>query len=81
MWECNRGSILAGETSLEGILHELIEELGIEFTKEETIFLKETRRDKVLPNYKYLRLFIKNINIKDLTFLDKEAIKITASLF
>ena len=29
LWECNGGSILAGETSLEGILRELKEELGI----------------------------------------------------
>ena len=31
MWECNGGSILAGETSLEGVLREIKEELGIEF--------------------------------------------------
>ena len=31
LWECNGGSILAGETSLEGILRELKEELGISF--------------------------------------------------
>ena len=29
MWECNGGSILTGETSLEGIIRELKEELGI----------------------------------------------------
>ena len=28
-WECNGGSILAGETSLEGIVRELKEELGL----------------------------------------------------
>ena len=37
MWECNGGSILSGETSLEGILRELREELGIQFTKKEAI--------------------------------------------
>ena len=39
MWECSGGSILAGETSLEGIIRELKEELGIEFSKKEAIFL------------------------------------------
>ena len=33
MWEFNGGSVLAGETSLEGIIREIKEELGIEFTK------------------------------------------------
>lgn len=75
MWECNGGSILAGETSLEGILRELKEELGIEFTKKEAIFLKEIRRDKVPPDFKDLWLFKKDIDIKDLTFPDKEAIE------
>ena len=46
MWECSGGSILAGETSLEGIIRELKEELGIKFSKKEAIFLKEIRRDK-----------------------------------
>ena len=32
LWECNGGSILSGETSLEGILRELKEELGITFS-------------------------------------------------
>ena len=31
MWECNGGSILAGETSLEGVLREIKEELFIDF--------------------------------------------------
>lgn len=38
MWECNGGSILAGETSLEGIIRELKEELGIEFSKKKRYF-------------------------------------------
>ena len=73
MWECNGGSILAGETSLEGIIRELKEELGIEFTKKEAIFLKEIRRDKVPPDFKDLWLFRKDVNIESLTFPDKEA--------
>ena len=54
MWECSGGSILAGETSLEGIIRELKEELGIEFSKKEAIFLKEIRRDKLPPDFKDL---------------------------
>lgn len=47
MWECSGGSILSGKMSLEGIIRELKEELGIEFSKKEAIFLKEIRRDKI----------------------------------
>ena len=75
MWECNGGSILAGETSLEGVLREIKEELGIEFLKEEAIFLKEIRRDKIPPDFKDLWLFRKDINIKDITFPDGESIE------
>lgn len=73
LWECNSGSVLAGETSLEGILRELKEELGIEFSKEETIFLKEVKRDKKVPDFKDLWLFQRDINIDEITFPDGEA--------
>ena len=73
MWECNGGSILAGETSKEGILRELKEELGVIFKPEEAIFLKEVKRERVPQNFKDLWLFKKDINIEDLTFLDGEA--------
>lgn len=74
MWECNGGSILAGETSLEGIIRELKEELGIEFSKKEAIFLKEIRRDKTPPDFKDLWLFRRDIDINEITFPDGEAI-------
>ena len=59
LWECNGGSILAGETSLEGILRELKEELGISFTEKDAIFLKEVKRDKKVPDFKDLWIFQK----------------------
>lgn len=74
-WECNSGSALAGETSLEAVIRELKEELGIEFTKKEAIFLKEIRSDELPPDFKDIWVFRRDINIKDITFLDKEAIE------
>ena len=74
MWECSGGSILAGETSLEGIIRELKEELGIEFSKKEAIFLREIRRDKIPPDFKDLWLFRKDIDEREITFPDGEAI-------
>ena len=75
MWECNGGSILAGETSLEGMIRELKEELGLVFSKEEAIYLKEFRRDKLPQDFKDLWLFRRDIDIKDVTFPDGEAIE------
>lgn len=72
MWELNGGSILSGETSLEGILREVNEELGIEFTKKEAIFLKDVKRKF---DFKDLWVFKKDIDSKNLTFPDKEAIE------
>ena len=74
MWECSGGSILAGETSLEGIIRELKEELGIEFSKKKAIFLKEIRRDKLPPDFKDLWLFRRDIDKREITFPDGESI-------
>ena len=73
LWECNGGSILAVETSLDGILRELKEELGIAFSEKDAIFLKEVKRDKKVPDFKDLWIFQRNISINEITFPDGEA--------
>ena len=73
MWECNGGSILAGETSLEGIIRELKEELGIQFSEGEAIYLKEIRSDKKPADFKDLWLFKRDIKDQEITFPDCEA--------
>ena len=75
MWECNGGSILSGETSLEGVIRELKEELGLNFSKKEAIFLKEIRRDKIPPDFKDLWLFKRDIDLNEISFPDGEAIE------
>ena len=75
LWECNGGSILAGENSLTGILRELKEELGISFLEKDAIFLKEVKRDKKVPDFKDLWIFQKNISINEITFPDGEAVE------
>ena len=75
MWEFNGGSVLAGETSLEGIIREVKEELGIEFTKKEAIFFKEILGYKITPNFKDMWLFRRDIDIKDIAFPDRETIE------
>ena len=73
-WECSGGAVLSGETSLEGIIRELKEELGIEFTKKEAIYLKEIRKDEYPSDFKDIWLFRKDIEISELKFQVEEVI-------
>ena len=71
MWECNGGAILAGETSLQGILREVKEELGIVLNEDEAIFLKTVKKEKL---FKDIYIFRKDVNIDDISFRDGEAV-------
>ena len=74
MWEFSGGSVQSGETSLEGILRELKEEIGVQFTKKDAIFLKEKRKDIAPPGFKDMWLFRKDVKDEEITFPDGEAI-------
>ncbi len=69
MWSVTGGSVLAGESSLDGVLRELSEELGINATKEEMKFLASYRR-KI--DYVDVWLLNKNIDIKDIVMQEDE---------
>lgn len=73
LWECNGGSIRAGETSLQGVLRELHEELGINLSGEEATLLKETRKDKGNAVFNDIWLFQKDINKEEIKFSDGES--------
>ncbi|WHY71580.1 NUDIX hydrolase [Fictibacillus enclensis] len=45
LWECPGGSVLAGETSLQGALREVKEEIGITLSRSNGRLLKSERRD------------------------------------
>lgn len=75
-WECSGGSILAGETSIGGILREIEEEIGLKFKENEAILLKTLRRDVIPPNFKDIWLFKKDVDFKDITFNDGEVVDI-----
>lgn len=70
LWEFTGGSVLSGETSLDGILREVREEIGLKFTKEDAIFFKTFMTDRA--SFKDVWLFKTDIEIKDLNFTDKE---------
>ena len=73
MWECSGGSVKAGETSLEGMLREIKEELGIIFTKREAMYL-ETIKNEEKHDFKDLWVFKRNINSNEITMPDGEVI-------
>ena len=74
MWECNGGSVKSGEDTLQGILRELKEELGIVLSKDEAIFYKTIRDDKA-KDFKDIWIFRKDIDLKELSFTDNEVIE------
>ena len=74
MWECNGGSILTGETSIQGILREVKEEVGVEFEEKDAVFLKTEKRPIVPPDFKDMWLFRKDIKDEEITLPDGEAI-------
>ena len=74
MWECNGGSILAGETSLDGIIREVKEEVGVEFKKEDAVFLKTLERSCIPADFKDVWIFRKDIKDEEITLPDGEAV-------
>lgn len=73
MWECNGGAITAGETSIQGIIREIKEELGITFKEDEAILIKTIKKEN---QFKDLYLFIKDISLENINFQDNEAIDV-----
>lgn len=71
-WELTGGGVQAGESSLQGILRETREEIGMKFKPEDAIFLKEVRKDKTPADFKDLWLFRDDSRIEDIKFEDGE---------
>ena len=69
MWSVTGGSVQAGESSLDGVLRELSEELGINATKDEMKFLASYRR-KI--DYVDVWLLNKIIDVKDIIMQEDE---------
>ena len=74
MWECNGGSILAGETSLQGVLREVKEEIGLKFEEKDAVFLKTIERDCVPADFKDFWVFRKDIKDEEITLPDGDAV-------
>ena len=74
-WEFSGGGVRAGENSLQAILRELKEEIGLEFSAKEAIFLKDIRKDEEngSGSFKDFWLFKTDIKAENITFPDNEA--------
>ena len=71
MWECTKGSILAGESSVEGAVRELEEEIGLSFKKEEAVFLTSfvlEESNTILDSF----MFRRDVKIEDLVLQENE---------
>lgn len=70
-WECTAGSVLKGETTYEGALRELKEELGLEMKIEDLIYFGN-KVDKTHHAIVDKWVIKKDIKISDLKFIDGE---------
>ena len=51
-WELTGGSIVTGETSLNGMLREIREEIGVTFMPEDATFVTTSKRNEIARNFK-----------------------------
>lgn len=71
MWECTEGSIVAGESSVDGAIRELKEEIGLSFKVDEATFLTSFVLDfsnTIIDSY----VFKRDVDINDLILQENE---------
>ena len=71
MWECTGGSVLAGETSLEGALRELSEEAGIQAQKQDLTLIHSIRQKERFVDTFITRL---DVTIEDVRMQPEEVV-------
>ena len=75
MWEPTTGLVTSGETSKEGALRELNEEIGIQLEEKDINLIKEIVEEGTELNFfRDIYLVNKEISIKDIRFNDGEVI-------
>ena len=74
-WECTGGSVLSGETSLQGAIREVKEELGILLTPGSEKLIYQTRRENVQDFYD-VWLFHKDIKIEEMHLQETEVVDV-----
>lgn len=78
MWECSGGSVLSGETSMEGALRELAEEVGIHAKKKELLLIHSIRvKDRFVDTY----ITLQKVQVNDLILQPEEVVDAKFVLF
>ena len=74
-WEPTSGLVLSGETSLQGIVRELNEEIGININQSEIKLIKEIIEEKTdVSFFRDIYLIKKDIDLKTLKYKDGEVV-------
>lgn len=74
-WECTGGSVLSGETSLQGAIREVKEELGILLTPGSEKLIYQSRRENVQDFYD-VWLFHRDIKIEEMRLQETEVVDV-----
>ena len=74
-WECTGGSVFSGETSLQGAIREVKEELGILLTPGSEKLIYQTRRENVQDFYD-VWLFHRDIKIEEMRLQETEVVDV-----
>lgn len=73
MWECTGGSALMGENSLQAAIREVKEELGLDVSEKEAIFIGKTRRFyKNCPDILHVWLFKIDASLSEVKIQEEE---------
>jgi len=72
-WAWHGGHVIAGETSIDAIIRETKEELGIILSKDQIELLVELKRDK-LPNRQFTTAYysVCNLSVEDFSIQEEE---------
>lgn len=72
LWECPGGSILTGESSIDGAIREVMEEIGINLNRSNGTLIKSERRD-IFNDFYDVWLFKQDFKIEE-TLLQKDEV-------
>ena len=72
-WECTGGSVSVGETSLEGAIREVYEELGVSLNPDKSSLIYQTRREEMQDFYDAW-LFHADVSINSLMLQPTEVV-------
>ena len=74
-WEPTTGLVVSGESSLEGIIRELNEEIGINVNQSEIKFIKEIVEERAdVSFFRDIYIINKDIYIEDIKYKDGEVV-------